>query len=177
MGKIKEPRPVKLIASVFSGQEALLAEAIGALEERFGALDYRSDLLAFDHTEYYAREFGEELTRQILAFSKLVAPDRLAQVKRSTNALELEWVEGECRQVNLDPGYVSLSKMVLATTKNYSHRIYLGEGVYAEVTLRFRQGAFHPWEWTYPDYASSRYLEIFGHIRQIYVSQLRERAV
>lgn len=175
MGKIKEPRPVKLIASVFSGQRALLAEASEALEERFGALDYRSQLLPFDHTDYYAREFGEGLTRQILAFSKLVAPDRLALIKRTTNALELEWVAGERRQVNLDPGYVSPSKMVLATTKNYSHRIYLGDGIYAEVTLHYRQGAFHPWEWTYPDYASSRYLEIFGDIRQIYVSQLRER--
>jgi hypothetical protein len=64
--------------------------------------------------------------------------------------------------------------MVLATTKDYSHRIYLGQGIYAEVTLRYRRGAFHPWEWTYPDYGSPRYLEIFAHIRDIYAGQLRD---
>ena len=87
----------------------------------------------------------------------------------------MTWAVGQRRRVNLDPGYVSLSKMVLATTKDYSHRIYLGQGIYAEVTLHYRHGAFHPWEWTYPDYASQRYLDIFGHIRDIYVAQLRSK--
>jgi len=172
MGKAKEPQPVKLIASVFTGEKTLLAEARDALANRFGHIDYQSDLLPFDHTRYYAREFGEGLVRQILAFAELIPPQRLAEIKRITNELEMNWTVGQQRHVNLDPGYVSLSKMVLTTTKDYSHRIYLGQGIYAEVTLHYRHGAFHPWEWTYPDYASPRYLEIFDQIRQIYVAQL-----
>ncbi len=173
MGEIREPRPVKLIASVFTADELLLTEARDALASRLGRIDYQSELLPFDHTLYYAREFGEGLVRQIVAFAELVPPERMAGIKGMTNELEMIWTVGRQRRVNLDPGYVSLSKMVLATTKDYSHRIYLGQGIYAEVTLHYRRGAFHAWEWTYPDYASPRYLQIFGQIRDIYVAQLR----
>jgi hypothetical protein len=176
VGKAKEPRPVKLIVSMFSGDETLLAVAKGALVTRYGTIDYESELLPFDHTSYYEQEFGPGLVRRIVAFTDLIAPQRLAEIKRTTNELEMNWAVGEQRRVNLDPGYISLSKMVLATTKNYSHRIYLGQGIYAEVTLHYRHSAFHPWEWTYPDYASPRYLEICGRIRDIYVAQLRARS-
>jgi hypothetical protein len=174
MGKIKQPRPVKLIASVFTGDEALLAEARDVLANHFGRIDYQSELLPFEHTDYYAREFGEGLVRQILAFAELIHPQRLAEIKCITNDLEMAWAAGLTRRVNLDPGYISLSKLVLATTKDYSHRIYLGQGIYGEVTLHYRRGSFRPWEWTYPDYASPRYLEILSQIRDIYVAQLRE---
>ncbi len=176
MGRIKQPQPVKLIASVFTSDEALLAQARDVLADRFGRIDYQSEPLPFDHTDYYAREFGEGLVRQILAFAELIRPQRLAEIKCITNDLEMAWAVGLTRRVNLDPGYVALSKMVLATTKDYSHRIYLGQGIYGEVTLHYRRGVFHPWEWTYPDYASPRYLEIFGQIRDIYVAQLRDRS-
>jgi len=175
MGKIRQPPPVKLIVSLFSGDLTLLAVARGALANRFGALDYQSEVLPFDHTSYYAREFGPNLLRQIVAFDELVPPERLAEIKRATNELELTWaVEGK-RRVNLDPGYVSLGKLVLATTKDYSHRLYLGQGIYGEVTLKYEHGAFHAWEWTYPDYGSPRYREIFAEIRQLYADQLRSR--
>ena len=173
MGTIKQPRPVKLIASLFAGDETLLAVARGALVKHFGSMDYESDVFPFDHTTYYAPEFGEGLVRQVVAFRDLVSPDSLAEIKRATNELEMTWTVDGRRHVNLDPGYVSLGKLVLATTKNYSHRIYLGQGIYAEVTLRYKQGAFQRWEWTYPDYAGSAYLELFARIRQIYVKQLR----
>ncbi|MBM4431764.1 MAG: DUF4416 family protein [Chloroflexi bacterium] len=175
MGKVRQPAPVKLITSIFTGDETLLAVARGALVNRFGAIDYSSDLLSFDHTSYYAREFGQGLTRQIVAFTDLIPPQRLARVKRLTNQLEMIWAVGGRRRVNLDPGYVSSGKLVLATTKDYSHRIYIGQGIYAEVTLKYERGAFHPWEWTYPDYASPTYLAIFAHIRQLYVAQLSDR--
>jgi len=175
MGTIKQPRPVKLIASIFSGDEMLLAVARGALAKHFGPMDRQSDVFPFDHTAYYAPEFGEGLVRQVVAFRDLISPDSLAEIKRATNELERTWTVDGRRCVNLDPGYVSLSKLVLATTKNYSHRIYLGQGIYAEATLRYKQGAFHPWEWTYPDYASPRYLELFAQIRTIYLEQLREQ--
>ncbi len=172
MGKIKQAPPVKLIVSMFGGDETLLAVAKGALVNRFGPVDYESEVLRFDNTAYYEREFGPNLLRRILSFSELMSPERLVEIKRTTNELELGWTADGRRQVNLDPGYISMGKLILATTKDYTHRIYLGQGIYAEVTLKYQRGAFHPWEWTYPDYASPRYLEIFTQIRSIYMAQL-----
>ena len=175
MGKIKEPLPVKLIASLFAGSGELLEEAGVRLIQEFGPIDYESELLPFDHTAYYAAEFGENLRRRFVAFEELVHTGKLAEVKLLTNALEMEWTAEVKRRINIDPGYVSHSKLVLATTKNHAHRIYLGQGVYAEVTLHFRDGAFRGWPWTYPDYASPPLIAIFNQIRGLYVKQLRER--
>lgn len=173
MGIAKQPQPVKLIASLFAGRPMLLEASRRRLEEAFGPTDYQSEQLPFDHTDYYTPEFGPNLVRTILAFERLVDPGSLATIKRRTNDLETEWqVEGR-RQVNVDPGYVSLSKLVLATTKNHAHRIYLTDGIYAEVTLHYRDGAFQGFPWTYPDYASPPYRALFGEIRDIYRRQLR----
>jgi hypothetical protein len=174
MGKIKEPLSVKLIASMFTARMELLEEAKARLGQEFGPLDYESELLPFDHTTYYAAEFGENLKRRFVAFEELVHPGRLAEIKLLTNALEMEWAVGGKRRVNIDPGYVSHSKLVLATTKNHAHRIYLGQGIYAEVTLHFRDGTFRAWPWTYPDYASPSLIAIFNQIRVLYVKQLRK---
>ena len=174
MGKIKEPLPVKLIASIFTASEELLEEAKVGLSQEFGPVDCESALLPFDHTAYYAAEFGEDLKRRFVAFKELVSPGRLAEIKLLTNALEMEWaVEGQ-RRINIDPGYVSHSKLVLATTKNHAHRVYLGQGIYAEVTLHFRGGTFRAWPWTYPDYASPPLIAIFNRIRELYVKQCRQ---
>ena len=102
------------------------------------------------------------------------ADEALAAIKLRTNELEKGWTAEGRRKVNLDSGYVSLPKLVLATTKNYDHRIYLGKGIYAEVTLHYRNGGFRPWPWTYPDYASAQYCELFAQIRRLYVSQLQQ---
>ena len=173
MGKIKEPLPVKLIASIFTVSGELLEEAKVRLSQEFGPIDYESELLPFDHTTYYAAEFGENLKRKFVSFAELVHPGKLAEIKLLTNALEMEWAFGGKRRINIDPGYVSHSKLVLATTKNHAHRIYLGQGIYAEVTLHFRDGTFRAWPWTYPDYASPPLIAIFNHIRGLYVKQLR----
>ena len=173
MGKVKQPPPVKLMCSIFTADETLLAVARDALTSQWGPLDYQSEVLPFNHTTYYAREFGENLLRQIVAFANLIPREQLAAVKRATNELETTWAAQDRRRVNLDPGYISLDKLVLATTKDYSHRIYLGQGIYAEVTLQFKHGGFRAFEWTYPDYASPRYLEICAEIRSFYAQQLR----
>ncbi len=174
MGEAKAPPPVKLVASLFSADTALLAAAQAALERAFGPVDYQSDLLPFDHTTYYNPEFGAGLKRRLVAFASLIEPDRLAQIKTDTNHLERKWMREGKRRVNIDPGYISLSKLVLATTKNHSHRLYLGQGIFAEVTLRYHKGTLRPWEWTYPDYASPPYIAIFNHIRKLYKAQLKE---
>lgn len=174
MGTARQPQPVKLIASLFAGRQVLLEVARARLEEAFGPVDYQSELLPFDHTDYYTPEFGPGLVRVILAFERLVGPGNLAAIKRQTNALEAEWLVEGRRRVNIDPGYVSLSKLVLATTKNHAHRIYLADGIYGEVTLHYRDGAFRGFPWTYPDYASSHYCALFAEIRDLYRQQLRQ---
>jgi hypothetical protein len=129
MGTARQPEPVKLIASLLTGNLALLDGVKEALIRAFGQIDFESELLPFDHTDYYAPEFGPGLQRQIVTFENLVDPGDLPAIKWQTN--DLEWslaVDGH-RPVNVDPGYVSLGKMVLASTKNHAHRLYLGQGI------------------------------------------------
>ncbi len=96
-----------------------------------------------------------------MAFEQPIGPGRLAAIKRATNAVEAEFAAGRGggppRPVNLDPGYVTESKLVLASAKDFAHRIYLGEGIYAEVTLTYARGRWQAGPHTFPDYASGRY--------------------
>ena len=174
MGTVREAQPVKLIASLLGGDPALLADAKVALVRAFGSADLESEFLPFDHTDYYASEFGPDLQRRIVAFRRLVNPADLPAIKRQTNELEWSLAERGKRRVNIDPGYVSLGKLVLASTKDHAHRLYLDQGVYGEVTLTYQRGRFRPWPWTYPDYGSDRYCALFDEIRQGYKVQLRE---
>jgi hypothetical protein len=173
MGTAHEPLPVKLIASLLTGKQALLEQARATLTPYWGPIDFQSELLPFEHTTYYAAEFGAGLVRQIVTFERLAAPADLPAVKHAANALELALAEGERRQVNIDPGYVSLGKLVLASTKDHAHRLYLGQGIFAEVTLSYQRGRFRPWPWTYPDYGSEAYCALFDGIRERYRAQLR----
>jgi hypothetical protein len=175
VGTARDAQPVKLIASLLTGNPALLAEVRSGLLSRFGPIDFESALLPFDHTDYYTPEFGPSLQRQIVTFEWLVTPSELPNIKRQTNDLEWSIAAGEKRPVNIDPGYVSLGKMVLASTKDHAHRLYLGQGIYGEITLTFRRGRFCPWPWTYPDYASEQYCAMFDEIRRLYKAQLRGR--
>ncbi len=175
MASARDAAPVQLITSLLAGEPGLISDAKAALVRVFGPTEIESELFAFDHTDYYAHEFGPNLQRQICAFAQLIDPSQLPDIKLRTN--ELEWLmakEGR-RRVNIDPGYVSLGKLVLASTKNHAHRIYLGQGIYGEVTLTYQRGRFRPWPWTYPDYASSRYCALFDEIRGNYKLQLREQ--
>ncbi|MHC5033551.1 MAG: DUF4416 family protein [Planctomycetota bacterium] len=176
MGEVGRPRPVNLICAVLAGREQWFDEARGRLERVLGPIDAESDTWPFDATDYYADEMGEGLLRRIYSFRELVSPDNLTAVKHTTNRLEKELAralpDAPERPVNLDPGYVSLSKLVLATTKNHAHRVWVGGGIYAESTLRWRDGAFEPWEWTYPDYRSEGYRTFFAQVRSLYKEKL-----
>jgi hypothetical protein len=174
MGTAREPEPVKLIASLFAGAPALLMAAKERLLHVFGPLDFESELLPFEHTDYYAAEFGPGLQRLIVAFERLILPNDLPAIKCQTNDLEWSLIEGEQRGVNIDPGYVSLGKMVLASTKDHAHRLYLDRGIYGEITLTYQRGQYRPWPWTYPDYASDEYCVLFATIRERYKAQLRK---
>ena len=174
MGTAHQPDPVKLIVGVLAREPALLSDAADRLTSHFGPVEERSNPVSFDHTDYYARELGPHPWRQFLSFADLIDPGSLAAIKLLTNALEATWaVEGR-RPVNIDPGYISLSKLVLATTKNHWHRIYIGQGIYAEATLPYRHGAFQPQEWTYPDYRTPDSLAFFTAVRERYRRQLRQ---
>ena len=177
MGTPSIPRPVSLVCSVLAGREPWLAAAKERLEEAFGPVDVESDVWPFGHTDYYEPEMGPALLRQVVGFRDLVMPDCLREAKRTTNRLERLLAEqlGEtpARPVNLDAGYVSMDKLVLATTKDHAHRIYLGDGIYAECTLRWRAGAFVPWEWTYPDYATETLRDFFARVRRLYRENIR----
>jgi hypothetical protein len=173
MGTASEPPQVKLIASLLTGDAALFHTAKETLVGAFGPVDFESELLPFDHTDYYTPEFGPNLRRQFVAFEHLVDPGDLPSIKRRTNEIECSLALGERRRINIDPGYVSLVKLVLASTKNHAHRLYLGQGIFGEGTLSYQGGRFRPWPWTYPDYGSELYCALFGQIRERYKAQLR----
>jgi len=177
MGAITEPKPVKLFVGMLAAKSEWFAAAEEALVAQFGAIDLASDEMPFGWTDYYREEMGEGLLRKFVSFDRLLPADEIAEIKRQTNAIEerlaADIADGPKRPVNLDPGYLSLSKVVLATTKDYSHRLYLGRGIYAEVTLHFHKGRYEPWEWTYRDYRTPEYGAFFLEMRRRLSDQLR----
>ena len=177
MADARPPVPVLLIAAVFSRHADMLSLARTRLEETYGPVERLSPAFVFDQTDYYAATMGADLRKQFLAFRDLIAPERLPDVKRHTNALERELAQGrtypEARPVNIDPGYLHLGKFVLATTKDQGHRLYLRDGIYAEVTLRYQGGAFEPWPWTYADYRQPGVRAFLEEVRAGYHDRLR----
>lgn len=174
MAQANRPSPVKLIMGTIFSDEGILIKAKVNLNRKFGPFDCESPIFSFDFTPYYEQEMGQNLKRQFFSFQKLINPQKLAAIKVYTNCLEKKFSlkSPPARRINLDPGYICASKLVLASCKDFSHRAYLGRGIYAEVTLHFRKGSFAPWPWTYPDYQTQDYLQLFNKIRAIYLSQL-----
>lgn len=167
MGIFRKPSAVTLITSIIAGDDILRDKAIAILERKLhNRVSYRSARLDFSHTTYYNEEMGTPLTRIVLAFAKPISPGTAYRTKIATNAIEARLAQGSRRRVNIDPGYLDLGKLVLFSTKDHAHRIYLNDGVYAEVTLYFKNGSYVPWPWTYPDYASGEYLAIFNSLRE-----------
>ena len=175
MSHLTEPEDVKLICSVFSPEETMIRECIEHLEEIFGPADWVGPPMFFDRTKYYEREMGWPLHRRFVSFTRLIRPERIVEAKLTADGLEQKYSREGKRRVNIDPGYVSLERLVLATGKNYTHRVYLSKGVYADLTLLFQRGTFRSLEWTFPDYASSEMIGIFNEIRTGYKDQLRRR--
>jgi hypothetical protein len=177
MWELREPKPVKLIVGILAGDERCLAAARSGLESVIGPIDLVSDIWPFDQTGYYAAETGPRILRQFVSFAQLIDPGELAGLKHRTNALEQELARELTlplpRPVNLDPGIIEPSKLVLATTKNYSHRIYIGNRMYAEVTLVYDKGGWRPLPYTYPDYRQQQYFDFFTKVRGRLLEQLR----
>lgn len=153
----------------------MLEEAKNILRKGFGKIDYESQALAFRHTDYYETEFGKNLKRKFISFQKLIQPQNLAKIKIATNIIEKKLSRNGLRSINIDPGYLNMAKLILASTKDYKHRIYLDKGIYVETTLFYQNKSFHFWEWTYPDYKSADYIRIFNQIREIYAKQIKTK--
>lgn len=175
MGKIHKPSSVKLITGFIFKDEEPFNLACRLLERKFGKIDFESQSLAFIHTSYYEKELGKDLKRKFVSFKKLIPPQKLCSIKLFTNNIEAKLSKQGLRRVNIDPGYLDLSKLILASTKDFKHRIYLAKGIFAEVTLYFQGKSFKAWEWTYPDYKGQDYIEIFNSIRNIYAGQIKNR--
>jgi len=164
---------------LIGGDADLMVRARGLLAKQIREIETVSDIWPFDQTDYYRYEMGENLKRQFVSFAGLVQADRLAEIKRLTNQLEQRLADEVLdpdvpRPVNLDPGYITLSKLVLATTKDYSHRIYLQAGIYGEVTLHYESGGWQAWPWTYPDYAAPTYHRFFTQVRETLKREIAE---
>jgi hypothetical protein len=174
MSQPHPPDKVLLVASLFSPQKEMIDRTIDQLKERCGPVAWVSPEMFFDRTRYYEREMGWPLHRRFVAFEDLIPPETLVDVKLAAHDIESRsLVEGN-RQVNIDPGYISAERLVLATGKNYIHRVYLAKGIYADLTLIFKRGSFRPLEWTYPDYANAEMVAMFNEWRQGYMEKLRE---
>jgi len=168
VGKIRKYSPVKLIIGCIYSDEQTFLQVRDRLRRKFGKIDFQSEALDFNYTDYYAQEMGTGLKRRFVSFQKLVPLAYLYRAKLYTNRLELKFLSGGRRKVNIDPGYVDLAKLVLASTKDYAHRIYLHKGIFAEITLSFKDNSFSPNAWTYPDYRTEEYIKIFNQIRSLY---------
>ena len=179
MAEPRPPLPALLVVAAFSRHADALAAARQLLEREFGLAGLAGEPFPFDQTDYYTPTMGPGLSKQLLAFERLLAPERLADVKLHTNALEAQLAEtrtfAEERPLNLDPGVLALGKFLLATTKDQAHRVYLRDGIFAEVTLRFEAGAFEPWPWTYADYREPAVRDFLRQARDFYRERLRER--
>jgi hypothetical protein len=177
MWNLQTPKPAKLIIGILAADEGCLKAAVEAIKAKFGKTDFVSDVWPFDQTDYYRDETGENVLRQFVSVEKLIDPGKLSKIKHKTNKLEQKLAKQSAydllRPANLDPGIIEPSKLVLATTKNYSHRIYIGKKMYAEVTLIFDKGIWKPFEYTYPDYRQDCYHDFFSIVRTRLVEQLK----
>lgn len=170
MGDIKQHRPVVRVLIAFSQNAQALDWAWQRAEQLWGPTAVRSELFDFDDTDYYADSMGEQLKKQLVAFDQLIDPTQLVDDKLATNAWEAEFQQSAGselqRPLNLDPGYLSQAKLVLATTKDRDHRLYLGRGIYAEVTLHYHARQWCTRPWTYPDYGCGKYFAFLDACRQ-----------
>lgn len=169
MGKIRPVIPAALITGITFSSEDVVQNALRKLTGEFGPLAFQSDVFDFTMTDYYTSEMGENLKKRFFCYQQPIEIGRLPDIKLYTNDLEMEFALGDddnpMRSVNIDPGYVTLSKLVLATTKDYSHRIYIGKGIYGEITLHYMKGEFRPFFHTYPDHQTPLAIEFFNQVR------------
>ena len=174
-----EPKPfseVKLLCGIIGAEERYFKKAEDCLVRLYGSIDLESPVFTFDFTDYYEKQMGRNLKRKFLSFRDLILPDKLSEIKLRTNQLEeeirLESKES-LRVVNLDPGYMTQAALIIATAKDFAHRIPLKNGIYAHLELLFTKTGVNALGWTYPDYKTEEYQKFFIEVRRIYLAQLK----
>jgi len=173
MGQPKLAVDVKLFTAVTFKDDETYENVKSTLEKEYGPIEIRSAIYDFIYTKYYSHEMGLNLKKQFLGFKDLIPKDTLADIKLKTNDIEADFSDEGKRTVNIDPGYLTGAKVVLATTKNFDHRIYLGKGIFGDIHLRYRHGKFLINEWTYPDYRGMVVIEFLARLRKIYMREYR----
>ena len=167
MSKPAESKKVKLILSAIYSDRPAWLSLLEGLEEKYGGIDYSSKEMDFHYTGYYEEEMGATLARELVSFARLIRPEDLSGIKLFTNQRELSQSRSGKRKVNLDPGFLSLDQMTLATGKPAPHRVYLRDGIWADLHLIYESGGFQPMNWTYPDYRSESIIGVFNRLREV----------
>ena len=173
MGTATVPLPVKLFVAAMFDAKVDHEEVQSVLTKRFGAVDVSYGPISFGFTEYYKDEMGDDLKKLYLTFETLIEREALSGIKVFTNEIETRYASNGKRRLNLDPGYLAGDKLVLASTKDFYHRLYLSQGIFAEVTLHYRKGCYRYFSWTYPDYKEPAFLEFLGKARAHYMKVIR----
>jgi phosphoribosylformylglycinamidine cyclo-ligase len=168
MGFPKSPPPSAQFMAILFAPKISLDEIRAVVAKNFGEILLQSPVYLFNHSDYYAEEMGGNLQKVFLLLNRLIDPGTLVDWKLRAQEIEAKYARHGKRTINLDPGYLDASKLVLATTKNYDHRIYLGRGIYGDVQLRFRFQKFHVNDWTYPDYSQPEHIAFFEQARLKY---------
>jgi len=166
------PLPVKFICAFIYTTEKIYQNTKKYLERKFGPIDFESEKIDFTFTEYYHPEMGKPLSRRFISFKKLRKPEQFVNIKLYCLKLEKKFALNLHRRINIDPGYINEAKLILTTTKDFAHRIYLGKGIYAEVTLSYLKNNFSEVPTTFPDYRTPQYKKIFFNIRELYRQQI-----
>lgn len=176
MADISSSKPVKLFVGILSSDNTLLEEVEYLLAKRLGKVDIKSEIFPFDFTDYYKKEMGTNISKQFLCFKELINPEELSDIKIWTNELENEIKcnrkSDVARPINLDPGYLTHCNLILASAKDYYHRIHLQNGIYAEVTLFYQHEVFKNLPWTYPDFQTEEYKNFFLKVRTLYAKDI-----
>lgn len=174
MAQATTPVRSKLFIGILTASEDSLWLAEKYLVKKYGIIDFKTSNIPFIHTNYY-NSIGNELSKVIVSFKKLIKREKIAEIKLYTNKLEKKISGNNKRKINIDPGYLTLSNVFLASCKDYFHRVYLSKGVYIENELKFMNKRYEAWEWTYPDYLKQEYLDFFYSIRKIYYKQIKNK--
>ncbi|MDR2860642.1 MAG: DUF4416 family protein [Elusimicrobiota bacterium] len=174
MGAIGTDNKVKLFCGIISSNDEIDKKVFDELEKRFGKIELKSETVPFDYSAYYNEEMGDKLNRYWISFEKLIFSGELADIKIFTNSVEDSLAKDGKRPINIDPGYITQANVILATTKNFSHRIYLAKGIYGEITTIYKKSeGYIKLPWSYPDYMSKVSTDFLLQIRQKYLLQLK----